>query len=93
MKPNQKIAGISIEFIPEEEEIRKLLEDAQADFIEIDSAIKSISDSSVKVDAQTLYDTGKRILLYLKENPTKINLARRFFTYYLDTAAKLLRRI
>ena len=26
------------------------------------------------------------------ENPTKINLARRFFTYYLDTAAKLLRR-
>ena len=92
LKPNQKIAGISIEFIPEEEEIRKLLEDAQADFIEIDSAIKSISDSSVKVDAQTLYDTGKRILLYLKENPTKINLARRFVTYYLDTAAKLLRR-
>ena len=60
LKPKQKIAGISIEFIPEEEEIRKLLEDAQADFIEIDSAIKSISDSSVKVDAQTLYDTGKR---------------------------------
>ena len=32
------------------------------------------------------------ILAYLEENPDKIKLARRFFTYYLDTAAKLLTR-
>ena len=29
---------------------------------------------------------------YLQENPDKIKLARRFFTYYLDTAARLLNR-
>lgn len=33
-----------------------------------------------------------RILDYLKENPDKIKLARRFFTYYLDTTAKILER-
>ena len=36
---------------------------------------------------QALYATGARILTYLEENPDKIKLARRFFTYYLDTAA------
>ena len=43
-------------------------------------------------DACMLHGTGKRILAYLEENPDKINLARRFFTYYLDTAASLLER-
>ena len=46
----------------------------------------------MRQDAQILYATGVRILAYLKENPDKIKLARRFFTYYLDTAAKLLAR-
>ena len=46
----------------------------------------------MRKDAQALYATGARILTYLEENPDKIKLARRFFTYYLDTAAKLLAR-
>ena len=43
-------------------------------------------------DVEELYGTGMRIYAYLEENPGKIKLARRFFTYYLDTAAKLVER-
>ena len=39
-----------------------------------------------------LLERVRRALLYLEENPEKISLARRFFTYYLDLAAKLLDR-
>ena len=81
-----------MESMPGGEEIRQLLDDAQADLAGIDKAVKEIKAPSVQQDAQALYVTGTRILAYLEENPDKIKLARRFFTYYLDTAAKLLTR-
>ena len=92
LKPSRKIAGIDVESLPDGEEIQKLLDDARADLTEIHKSIKRIADTSVKNDAGTLYAMGSRILAYLEENPEKIKLARRFFTYYLDTAAKLLAR-
>ena len=92
LKPSRKIAGVNVESVPGGGEIRKLLDDAQADLTEIDQAIKAIADPSAKDDALTLHATGAKILAYLEENPDKIRLARRFFTYYLDTAAKLLER-
>ena len=92
LKPSRKIAGIDVESLPDGEEIQKLLDDARADLTEIHKSIKRLADISVKNDAGTLYAMGSRILTYLEENPEKIKLARRFFTYYLDTAAKLLAR-
>ena len=92
LKPNIKIAGIDVEAMPGGEEMQKLLDDAQEDIDDIYEAIGSIENDSVKMDAKTMYDTGMNILSYLKENPEKIKTARRFFTYYLDTAAKLLKR-
>ena len=92
LKPSRRIAGIDVESLPGGEEIQKLLDDAQADLGDIDQAVKAIADPAVQQDAQALYVTGTRILAYLEENPDKIKLARRFFTYYLDTAAKLLTR-
>ena len=92
LKPNIKIAGIDVEAMPGGEEMKKLLDDAQEDIDDIYEAIGSIENDSVKMDAKTMYDTGMNILSYLKENPEKIKTARRFFTYYLDTAAKLLKR-
>lgn len=92
LKPSRKIAGIDVESMPGGGEIQKLLDDAQTDLADIDKAVKAIADPAVQQDAQALYATGTRILAYLKENPDKIKLARRFFTYYLDTAAKLLAR-
>ena len=92
LKPSRKIAGIDVESMPGGEEIQKLLDDAQADLADIDRSVKAIADPAVGRDARTLYVTGTRILAYLRENPDKIKLARRFFTYYLDMAAKLLAR-
>lgn len=92
LKPSRRIAGIDVESLPGGEEIQKLLDDAQADLGDIDQAVKAIADPAVQQDAQALYATGTGILAYLNENPDKIKLARRFFTYYLDTAAKLLTR-
>ena len=91
LKPNIKIAGIDVEAMPGGEEMKKLLDDAQEDIDDIYEAIGSIENDSVKMDAKTMYDTGMNILSYLKENPEKIKTALRFFTYYLDTAAKLLK--
>lgn len=91
-RPNRKIAGIDVEALPGGEEIQQLLIDAQTDLAELDKAVKKIADPAVRRDAETLAATGVKILSYLRENPDKIRRARRFFTYYLDTAAKLLAR-
>lgn len=92
LKPSRKIAGMDVESLPGGEEMQKLLEDARADLLRIERAVHAIAASDVRRDGEELYAAGMRILDYLKENPDKIKLARRFFTYYLDTTAKILER-
>ena len=46
----------------------------------------------VAEQAQRLFSTAQRLMAYLKKNREKIPQARRFFLYYLDTAARLLGR-
>ena len=75
LKPSRKIAGIDVESMPGGEEIRQLLDDAQADLADIDKAVKEIKTSSVRQDAQALYATGARILAYLEENPDTVCIA------------------
>ena len=89
LKPSRKIAGMDVESLPGGEEMQKLLEDARADLLRIERAVHAIAASDVRRDGEELYAAGMRILDYLKENPDKIKLARRFFTYYLDTTAKI----
>ena len=59
---------------------------------QIGKAAREITNIKTRQDAEALEAGGKRILAYLQENPEKIGMARRFFTYYLDTAAGLLER-
>lgn len=92
LKPSRKIAGMDVESLPGGEEMQKLLENARADLLRIERAVHAIAASDVRRDGEELYAAGMRILDYLKENPDKIKLARRFFTYYLDTTAKILER-
>ena len=92
LKPSRKIGGIDVEALPDGETIQEMLEEARADLKEMDRAIRAITDASVRREAESLYAVGTRILAYLEEEPGKIKLARRFLTYYLDTAAKLLTR-
>ena len=92
LKPSRKIAGIDVETMEGGEELKKLLDDAKIDLADMARAIREIQYPAVQKDAGTLHQTGQGILNYLQENPDKIKLARRFFTYYLDTAARLLNR-
>ncbi len=77
LKPRKKIGGIDVEKIQGGEELQKLLEEARKDLKQISRAAREITNIKAKEDA---------------ENPEKISMARRFFTYYLDTAAGLLER-
>ncbi len=92
LRPRRVIAGIDVEDMKGAEEIEKLLKDAGDDMRQIEKALRVIERPSVRAEAQRLYTTGNNILKYLKEHPEKISMARRFFTYYLDTAASLLKR-
>ena len=92
LKPRKKIGGIDVEKIQGGEELQKLLEEAWKDLKQISRAAREITNIKAKEDAEALETGGRRILSYLEENPEKISMARRFFTYYLDTAAGLLER-
>ena len=92
LKPRKKIGGIDVEKIQGGEELQKLLEEALKDLKQISRAAREITNIKAKEDAEALEAGGRRILSYLEENPEKISMARRFFTYYLDTAAGLLER-
>lgn len=92
LKPRKKIGGIDVEKIQGGEELQKLLEEARKDLKQISMAAREITNIKAKEDAEALEAGGRRILSYLEENPEKISMARRFFTYYLDTAAGLLER-
>ena len=92
LKPRKKIGGIDVEKIQGGEELQKLLEEARKDLKQISRAAREITNIKAKEDAEALEAGGRRILSYLGENPEKISMARRFFTYYLDTAAGLLER-
>ena len=92
LKPSRKIAGIDVESMPGGEEIRQLLDDAQADLADIDKAVKEIKTSSVRQDAQALYATGARILTYLEEIQTKLSWRAASLPIIWIRAAKLLTR-
>ena len=92
LKPRKKLGGIDIEKIQGGEELQRLLDEAKKDMKQIGKAAREITNIKAREDAEALEACGKRILVYLQENPEKIAMARRFFTYYLDTAAGLLER-
>lgn len=92
LKPSRKIGGISLEGLRDGEELQALLQGAQEDLETLERAGKEISKAPVAEQAQRLFSTAQRLMAYLKKNRKKIPQARRFFLYYLDTAARLLGR-
>ena len=92
LKPNRKIGGIDVESMADGEEIDRLLTEAEEDIRDIGKTAAKIEDEYVRRDAEALNSSGLQIIGYLRENPDKVMPARRFFTYYLDTAARLISR-
>lgn len=77
--------------IHQDPDLVKLLAEAQADLQMLDRISKA-DDDVIGIEAQKLFDIGESIIDHLDKYPQKIPLARRFLTYYLDTAANLLEK-
>ena len=92
LKPRKKIGRVFVEKIPDGEELKKSLEDAEEDFRMIENCKDRIKDPGVRIETEKLNLTAGRIITYLKENPEKIRLARQFINYYQDTASSLLQK-
>jgi 5-bromo-4-chloroindolyl phosphate hydrolysis protein len=90
LTPVFKLGGVNIDSVKNKEEIIALLEEGERDL----SSIKRISDTSkdhqIREKALAVYREGGKIIEYIKKNPHKAVLARRFFNYYLDKANDIL---
>jgi 5-bromo-4-chloroindolyl phosphate hydrolysis protein len=91
-KPRLKIGNIRIDKLEDGDELKALLLDAKEDMDHIKKASAEITNLALKEESQRLYNTGVKILEYLEEHPERISTARRFFTYYLDTARDILEK-
>ncbi|NMA11672.1 MAG: hypothetical protein GX933_00600 [Chloroflexi bacterium] len=91
-KPKLKIGNLDLDSLKNGTEIRFLLQEAEQDLISIGEVSKKIDNPVIKTNAESLFDTGVRILNYLSENPDQISAARRFFGYYLNTSRNILEK-
>lgn len=91
-RPQKSIGSIRVNALPENQELKKMMNDAYKDLIDIQNAYRKAKHPDIKQNAQRLYMTGVSIFEHLKTNPQKITTARRFLTYYLDTAAKIMNK-
>ena len=91
-RPKLRIGHIVIEDYQKGEELRALLDDAYEDMEVIRQASQSLNNVEIRQETERLYQMGTKILEYLTQEPQKIKLARRFFTYYLDTARGILEK-
>jgi hypothetical protein len=90
--PILRIGGINIEHIKNSEEIMALLEEGEKDLSSIKTIMETSTDTQIKVNAQNVYREGGKIIEYIKKNPARAVMARRFFNYYLDKAEEILKK-
>jgi 5-bromo-4-chloroindolyl phosphate hydrolysis protein len=90
--PVSRIGGINIEHIKNREEIMALLEEGEKDLASIKTMMETSKDPQVKAKAQSVYREGGKIIEYIKKNPARAVLARRFFNYYLEKAEEILKK-
>lgn len=91
-KPRLKIGNIRADSLPDGDELKRLMSDAEEDMAAISRAGQKIRHPRIRAESQKLYQTGVKILEYLENHPERISAARRFFTYYLDTAVEILEK-
>jgi 5-bromo-4-chloroindolyl phosphate hydrolysis protein len=90
--PVLRLAGVNIAHIKNSEEIITLLEEGEKDLSSIKTIIDKSKDTQIKIKAQNVYREGGKIIEYIKKNPAKAVMARRFFNYYLDKADEILKK-
>ncbi|MDO5690562.1 MAG: 5-bromo-4-chloroindolyl phosphate hydrolysis family protein [Tissierellia bacterium] len=88
----KKLNTIKITALPEAEDMKVLMNDAYEDLIDIQRGYRAAKHENIKTNAEKLYHTGVSIFEHLRKNPDKIRQARRYMTYYLDTAAGIMNK-
>ncbi|MDR3147613.1 MAG: 5-bromo-4-chloroindolyl phosphate hydrolysis family protein [Treponema sp.] len=92
LTPVLRLAGVNIEHIKNGEEIMTLLEEGEKDLASIKAMIDRSNDPQITAGARHVYREGGKIIAYIRRNPAKAVMARRFFNYYLDKADELLKK-
>jgi 5-bromo-4-chloroindolyl phosphate hydrolysis protein len=90
--PVLRLAGINIEDMKNGEEIMALLEEGEKDLSSIKRIIDTSPDPQIRAKAQSVCREGGKIIEYIKKNPARAVMARRFFNYYLDKADEILKK-
>jgi 5-bromo-4-chloroindolyl phosphate hydrolysis protein len=88
--PVLRLAGIDIECMKNSEEIMALLAEGEKDLASIKKIADASMDERIKAKALNLHREGEKIIAYIKRNPAKAVMARRFFHFYLDKANDIL---
>lgn len=93
LKPTRhKIGKIEISGMMDQEGAEKLLVEGQNARDEIKKAMENIHQQDVKGKAAKILTAIDKVFEYLEKNPEKVKTARKFFSYYLETTAKLLQK-
>jgi 5-bromo-4-chloroindolyl phosphate hydrolysis protein len=92
LTPVLKIGGINIEHMKNSAEIMTLLEEGERDLASIKTMMGKSKDPAITAKARNVYQEGGKIIEYIKKNPARAVMARRFFTYYLDKAEEILKK-
>lgn len=74
------------------QEQQALMQRAYENLITLQYGVNNLTDAGIKNKVEELYSRGVGIYSYLQRHPEKIGEAGGFLTYYLDSAAELVKR-
>ncbi len=91
-QPRYKIGGIDVDKVKNGQEIQDMISEGYNDLEEIGKQRVRVFDVEMRKKVENVYNSAAKIVDYIEKNPEKANQARRFFTYYIDITAKILKK-
>lgn len=88
----KKIPKLKVDMLTDEMELKAMMDDAYEDLLQIQKGYRGAKHKSIQEKGEKLFKTGVNIFEHLRKNPAKIRQARRYLTYYLDTAASIMNK-
>lgn len=93
LKPSKlKIRKIDISSLKDIENAEKTISDGYRKMDEISTYMNKIKNGTVRNKVEKIFHIANRVFEYIEKDPSKIRVAKRFFSYYLDTGTKLLNK-
>lgn len=92
-RPNRfRIGKIEVESEDDFKALQTTIGEGYQTLDKIRSMQKQIRDGEIRGKVGRIVATAEKIFAYLEKNPKKIRSARRFFSYYLETASHIVSR-